>query len=140
MGVAGVVVINHLRGHAGPATPRVAEEAVFETGPIEVSRRPTIGDSDPPSPPEPAPVPVVTEAAEISPVDAGESTAQPDPGARQRKRLERKQRRKERPKLFILCDGSSSVANVSRFMMQFMYSLQESFTKIRVFPILLLYS
>ncbi len=44
-----------------------------------------------------------------------------------------KQRRKERPKLVILCDVSSSVANVSRFMMQFCYSLQEAFTKIRSF-------
>jgi len=44
-----------------------------------------------------------------------------------------KQRRKDRPKLVILCDVSSSVANVSRFMMQFMYSLQEAFTKIRCF-------
>ena len=42
-----------------------------------------------------------------------------------------KQRRKERPKLVILCDVSSSVANVSRFMLQFMYSLQDTFTKIR---------
>ena len=44
-----------------------------------------------------------------------------------------KQRRKERPKLVILCDVSSSVANVSRFMLQFVYSLQECFTKIRAF-------
>ncbi len=44
-----------------------------------------------------------------------------------------KQRRKERPKLVILCDVSSSVANVSRFMLQFVYSLQEAFTKIRTF-------
>ncbi len=44
-----------------------------------------------------------------------------------------KQRRKERPKLVILCDVSSSVANVSRFMLQFMYGLQEAFTKIRCF-------
>lgn len=42
-----------------------------------------------------------------------------------------KTRRKDRPKLVILCDVSSSVANVSRFMLQFMYSLQEAFTKIR---------
>ncbi len=42
-----------------------------------------------------------------------------------------KERRKERPKLVILCDVSSSVANVSRFMLQFVYSLQEAFTKIR---------
>ncbi|MBW2241640.1 MAG: VWA domain-containing protein [Deltaproteobacteria bacterium] len=44
-----------------------------------------------------------------------------------------KQRRKDRPKLVILCDVSSSVANVSRFMLQFVYSLQECFTKIRAF-------
>jgi uncharacterized protein with von Willebrand factor type A (vWA) domain len=44
-----------------------------------------------------------------------------------------KERRKDRPKLVILCDISSSVANVSRFMLQFMYSLQEAFTKIRAF-------
>ncbi len=44
-----------------------------------------------------------------------------------------KQRRKERPKLVILCDVSSSVANVSRFMLQFMYSLQEAFTRIRCY-------
>lgn len=44
-----------------------------------------------------------------------------------------KSRRKDRPKLVILCDVSSSVANVSRFMLQFMYSLQEAFTKIRCY-------
>ncbi len=44
-----------------------------------------------------------------------------------------KQRRKERPKVVILCDISSSVSNVSRFMLQFVYSLQEAFTKIRSF-------
>jgi uncharacterized protein with von Willebrand factor type A (vWA) domain len=44
-----------------------------------------------------------------------------------------KQRRKERPKVVILCDVSSSVANVCRFMLQFVYSLQECFTKIRSF-------
>jgi uncharacterized protein len=44
-----------------------------------------------------------------------------------------KHRRKERPKLVILCDVSSSVSNVSRFMLQFVYSLQEAFTKIRSF-------
>ncbi|MCH2170990.1 VWA domain-containing protein [Myxococcota bacterium] len=42
-----------------------------------------------------------------------------------------KQRKKDRPKLVILCDVSSSVANVSRFMLQFCYSLQEAFSKIR---------
>jgi uncharacterized protein with von Willebrand factor type A (vWA) domain len=44
-----------------------------------------------------------------------------------------KHRRKDRPKLVILCDISSSVSNVSRFMLQFVYSLQEAFTKIRSF-------
>jgi hypothetical protein len=44
-----------------------------------------------------------------------------------------KQRKKDRPKLVILCDVSSSVANVSRFMLQFMYTLQGAFTKIRCF-------
>ncbi|MDP6980508.1 MAG: VWA domain-containing protein [Myxococcota bacterium] len=44
-----------------------------------------------------------------------------------------KHRRKDRPKLVILCDVSSSVANVSRFMLQFMYSLQEAFNRIRCF-------
>lgn len=44
-----------------------------------------------------------------------------------------KHRKKDRPKLVILCDVSSSVANVSRFMLQFVYSLQECFTKIRAF-------
>jgi len=44
-----------------------------------------------------------------------------------------RERRKERPKLVILCDVSSSVANVSRFMLQFVYSLQECFNKIRSF-------
>jgi uncharacterized protein with von Willebrand factor type A (vWA) domain len=44
-----------------------------------------------------------------------------------------KQRRKDRPKLVVLTDISSSVANVSRFMLQFVYTLQEAFTKIRSF-------
>lgn len=42
-------------------------------------------------------------------------------------------RRKDRPKLVVLCDVSSSVSNVSRFFLQFIYSLQECFTKIRAF-------
>jgi uncharacterized protein with von Willebrand factor type A (vWA) domain len=44
-----------------------------------------------------------------------------------------KQRKKDRPKLVILTDVSSSVATVSRFMLQFVYTLQEAFTKIRAF-------
>ena len=44
-----------------------------------------------------------------------------------------KERRKDRPKLVILTDVSSSVSNVSRFMLQFVYALQEAFTRIRAF-------
>ncbi len=44
-----------------------------------------------------------------------------------------KRRVRDRPKVVILCDVSSSVANVSRFMLQFAYSLQDAFTKIRSF-------
>ena len=44
-----------------------------------------------------------------------------------------KQRKKDRPKLVVLTDVSSSVANVSRFMLQFVYALQGAFTKIRSF-------
>jgi uncharacterized protein with von Willebrand factor type A (vWA) domain len=44
-----------------------------------------------------------------------------------------RQRKREKPKLAILCDISSSVSNVCRFMLQFTYSLQEAFTKIRSF-------
>src|SRR5262245_3550149 len=42
-----------------------------------------------------------------------------------------KHRKKEKPKLVILCDISSSVANVSRFFLQFGYQLSEIFTRIR---------
>ena len=42
-----------------------------------------------------------------------------------------KRRKKEKPKLVILCDISSSVANVSRFFLQFSYQLSEIFTRIR---------
>jgi hypothetical protein len=44
-----------------------------------------------------------------------------------------KQRKKEKPKLVVLCDISSSVANVSRFFLQFIFSLQDCFTKVRSF-------
>jgi uncharacterized protein with von Willebrand factor type A (vWA) domain len=44
-----------------------------------------------------------------------------------------KQRKKDRPKLVIMTDVSSSVANVSRFMLQFVWQLQDCFTKIRSF-------
>jgi uncharacterized protein with von Willebrand factor type A (vWA) domain len=44
-----------------------------------------------------------------------------------------KQRKKEKPKLVVMCDISSSVANVSRFFLQFIFSLQDCFTKVRSF-------
>ena len=44
-----------------------------------------------------------------------------------------KQRKKIKPQIVTLCDVSSSVSNVSRFMLQFIYSLQENFSKVRSF-------
>lgn len=42
-------------------------------------------------------------------------------------------RRRERPQVVILCDISDSVLNASRFMLQFVYSLQELYSKVRSF-------
>ena len=42
-------------------------------------------------------------------------------------------RRRERPQIVVLCDVSDSVRNVSRFMLQFVYSLQDLYTKVRSF-------
>lgn len=42
-------------------------------------------------------------------------------------------RRVEKPRLCILCDISDSVRHVSRFMMHFVYTLQEMFSKVRSF-------
>jgi uncharacterized protein with von Willebrand factor type A (vWA) domain len=47
--------------------------------------------------------------------------------------LKRRRRRIERPRLVVLCDISDSVRNVSRFMLQFAYSLQDQFSKVRSF-------
>ena len=41
-------------------------------------------------------------------------------------KLQFEQRKKERPQVVILCDVSDSVRNASRFMLQFVYSLQDS--------------
>ena len=46
-------------------------------------------------------------------------------------RLER--RRKEKPQVIVLCDVSDSVLNASRFMLQFVYSVQELYSKVRSF-------
>ncbi len=42
-------------------------------------------------------------------------------------------KRRERPQVVILCDISDSVLNASRFMLQFVYSLQELYSKVRSF-------
>ncbi len=42
-------------------------------------------------------------------------------------------RKRERPQVVVLCDVSDSVRNVSRFMLQFMYSLQDLYSKVRSF-------
>lgn len=42
-------------------------------------------------------------------------------------------KRKEKPQVMVLCDVSDSVRNVSRFMLQFVYALQDLYTKVRSF-------
>jgi uncharacterized protein len=44
-----------------------------------------------------------------------------------------RRRREERPRLVVLCDISDSVRHVSRFMLQFAYTLQDLFSKVRSF-------
>jgi uncharacterized protein with von Willebrand factor type A (vWA) domain len=45
--------------------------------------------------------------------------------------LVRKKKRIDRPRLVVLCDVSDSVKNVSRFMLELVYTLQERFEKVR---------
>jgi uncharacterized protein len=47
--------------------------------------------------------------------------------------LRRRRRRKDRPRLVILCDISDSVRQVSRFMLELVYTLQELFARVRSF-------
>jgi len=42
-------------------------------------------------------------------------------------------RRKTKPQIVILCDISDSVLNASRFMLQFVYSIQDLYSKVRSF-------
>ncbi len=42
-------------------------------------------------------------------------------------------RKRIKPQVVVLCDVSDSVRNVSRFMLQFVYSLQDLYTKVRSF-------
>ena len=47
--------------------------------------------------------------------------------------LVRKRKRIDKPRLVVLCDISDSVRNVSRFMLQFAYVLQDEFQAVRSF-------
>ena len=40
---------------------------------------------------------------------------------------------KDKPQVMVLCDVSDSVRNVSRFMLQFVYSLQDLYSRVRSF-------
>ncbi len=42
-------------------------------------------------------------------------------------------RKKEKPQVVILCDVSDSVRNASRFMLQFVYALQDLYSRVRSF-------
>lgn len=42
-------------------------------------------------------------------------------------------RRKAKPQVFVLCDISDSVLNASRFMLQFVHSIQELYSRVRSF-------
>lgn len=42
-------------------------------------------------------------------------------------------RKKTKPQVMVLCDISDSVLNASRFMLQFVYSVQDLYTKVRSF-------
>jgi uncharacterized protein with von Willebrand factor type A (vWA) domain len=46
-------------------------------------------------------------------------------------RIASKKRKKERPQVVILCDVSDSVRNIAKFMLQFVYSLHDLFSRIR---------
>ena len=40
---------------------------------------------------------------------------------------------RDKPQVIVLCDVSDSVRNVSRFMLQFVYSLQDLYSRVRSF-------
>jgi len=48
-------------------------------------------------------------------------------------RIQFDRRIKDRPQVMVLCDVSDSVRNVSRFMLQFVYSLQDLYSRVRSF-------
>src|SRR5207245_11237798 len=45
--------------------------------------------------------------------------------------IELDRRKKTKPQVMILCDISDSVLNASRFMLQFVYSVQDLYAKVR---------
>ena len=47
--------------------------------------------------------------------------------------IELERRRKTKPQVIVLCDISDSVLNASRFMLQFVYSIQDLYSKVRSF-------
>jgi hypothetical protein len=48
-------------------------------------------------------------------------------------KLQFDRRVKDKPQVLVLCDVSDSVRNVSRFMLQFVYSLQDLYSRVRSF-------
>jgi uncharacterized protein len=48
-------------------------------------------------------------------------------------RIQFDERKRVKPQVVVLCDVSDSVRNVSRFMLQFVYSLQDLYSKVRSF-------
>ncbi|GBD26402.1 hypothetical protein HRbin30_01734 [bacterium HR30] len=48
-------------------------------------------------------------------------------------RIEFDRRVKDKPQIMVLCDVSDSVRNVSRFMLQFVYTLQDLYSRVRSF-------
>jgi uncharacterized protein with von Willebrand factor type A (vWA) domain len=48
-------------------------------------------------------------------------------------KLRFERRKKDKPQVVVLCDVSDSVRNVSRFMLQFVYSLQDLYSRVRSF-------
>jgi uncharacterized protein with von Willebrand factor type A (vWA) domain len=48
-------------------------------------------------------------------------------------KLRFEKRKREKPQILIMCDVSDSVRNASRFMLQFVYSLQDLYSRVRSF-------
>jgi len=48
-------------------------------------------------------------------------------------RIQFDDKKKDKPQIVVLCDVSDSVRNVSRFMLQFVYSLQDLYSRVRSF-------